>query len=157
MQIRLWVWSSLSHKTIFLPLRYLHFTPPRARKIVWSHSLARGGGEVKKFLKSTPIIKVGVRMPQNRGSYAIKVCQSPFILQKGKGWLCHTTLHFLWHLSGAYFFQGKNSRATTKGQNRFRIFSSFSHFSALFQNFSPRTFPFKTKGFSSRRTKDKKR
>ena len=47
----------------------------------------------------------------------------------------------------------KYQRATTKGQNRFRISHTSSHF---FQNFSPRAFPFKTKGFSSRRTKEKK-
>ena len=35
--------------------------------------------------------------------------------------------------------------------------SHFSHFFVLFQKFSPRTLPFKTKGFSSRRTKEKKR
>ena len=53
--------------------------------------------------------------------------------------------------------QGKYKRATTKGQNRFRIFHTFRHFFTLFHNFSPRTFPFKTKGFSSRRIKEKKR
>ena len=36
-------------------------------------------------------------------------------------------------------------------------FHTFSHFLALFQNFSPRTFHLKTKGFSSRRTKEKKK
>ena len=36
----------------------------------------------------------------------------------------------------------KNQRATTKGQNRFRIFTLFTIFT-LFHNFSPRTFPFK--------------
>ena len=48
-------------------------------------------------------------------------------------------------------------KATTKGQNRFRIFHTFSRFFTLFQKFSPRTFPLKTKGFSSMRTKEKKR
>ena len=34
----------------------------------------------------------------SRGSYALKVCESPFILQKGKGFFIHTTPHFM-----AYF------------------------------------------------------
>ena len=53
-------------------------------------------------------------------------------------------------------YQGKTKGQQLKGQNRFIIFHNFSHFFTLFQNFSPRTFPFKTKGFSSRRTKEKK-
>ena len=54
-------------------------------------------------------------------------------------------------------YQGKTKGQQLKRQNRFIIFHSFSHFFRLFHNFSPRTFPFKTKGFSSRRTKEKKR
>ena len=49
------------------------------------------------------------------------------------------------------FKSEKNERATTKGQDRFRIFTLFHTFQN-FQNFSSRTFPFKTKGFSSMRT-----
>ena len=49
--------------------------------------------------KSGPYaIKVGVCMPQQSGSHAIKVCESPFVLQKGMGLLCHTAPHFI-----AYF------------------------------------------------------
>ena len=47
-------------------------------------------------------------------------------------------------------------RATTKGQNRFIILGTFWHFLALFQNFSPRTFPFKTKGLAQGRQKRRK-
>ena len=36
-------------------------------------------------------------------------------------------------------------------------FHTFSHFFTLFQTFSPRTFPFKAKGFSSMRTKEKRK
>ena len=53
--------------------------------------------------------------------------------------------------------QRKTKGQQLKGQNRFIIVHTFSHFLALFQNFSPKTFPFKTKGFCSRRTKEKKR
>ena len=58
---------------------------------------------------------------------------------------------------GAFNQRKTSKRATTKGQNRFIIFRTFSHFFTLFHNFSPRDFPFKTKGFSSMRTKEKKR
>ena len=47
------------------------------------------------------------------------------------------------------------SQGKTKGQQlKGKIVSEFSHFFALFQNFSPRTFPFRTKGFCSTRTKE---
>ena len=59
-----------------------------------------------------------------------------------------------YHTKGcSHSSQRKTKGATTKGQNRFRIFHTFSH---TFSEFSPRTFPFKTKGFSSMRTKEKK-
>ena len=50
-------------------------------------------------------------------------------------------------------FQGKTKGQQLKG----KIASWFSHFFTLFQTFFPRTFPFKTKGFSWMRTKEKKR
>ena len=53
-------------------------------------------------------------------------------------------------------FPGKTKGRQLKG----KIVSEFSHFFAIvhiFQKFSPRTFLFKTKGFSLRRTKEKKR
>ena len=50
----------------------------------------------------------------------------------------------------------ENQRATTKGQNRFIISHTFSEIFTPFHNFSPRPFPFKTKGFSSRRTMRRK-
>ena len=52
--------------------------------------------------------------------------------------------------------QGKTKGQQLKGKivSNFHTFRTFSHF---FKNFSPRTFPFKTKGFSSIRTKEKKR
>ena len=56
--------------------------------------------------------------------------------------------------------QRGNIREKLKGNNEraksFQNFHAFSEFFTLFHNFSPRTFPFKTKG-SSRRTKEKKR
>ena len=47
-------------------------------------------------------MKVGVRTPYNRGSYAIKVHKSPFLFHQGKGLLRDTTL-ILWHIFGACF------------------------------------------------------
>ena len=58
------------------------------------------------------------------------------------------------------FHSEKNLRATTKGQNRFIIFHTFSEFFTLFHNFSSGTFPFKTKGLAQgeqKRRKDNKR
>ena len=43
--------------------------------------------------------------------------------------------------------KGNNQRAKS-----FHNFHNFSHFFTLFQNFSPGTFPFKTKGVSAIRT-----
>ena len=52
----------------------------------------------------------------------------------------------------------KQFQRKIKGQQlKGKIFHTFSHLFALFQTFSMRTFPFKTKGFSSMRTKEKKR
>ena len=47
--------------------------------------------------------------------------------------------------------KGNNQRAPS-----FHNFYTFSQFFTFSHHFSPRTFPFKTKGFSSRRTKEKK-
>ena len=59
---------------------------------------------------------------------------------------------------GIPIWVGANNQGKTKGQQlKGKIVSEFSHFFALFQTFSPRTSPFKTKGFSSMRTKEKKR
>ena len=58
-------------------------------------------------------------------------------------------------------FCWEENQGKTKGQElKGKIVSEFSHFLHFFthfQNFSPRTFPFKTNGFSSIRTKEKKR
>ena len=48
-------------------------------------------------------IKVGVRTAQMSGLCAIRVCESSFILQKGKGFLCPTTPHCMAYF-GAIFF-----------------------------------------------------
>ena len=61
-------------------------------------------------------------------------------------------------------FQGKIQGQQLKGKivsEFFFVFKQFSHFFTHFQNFSPRAFPFKTMGFSSRgeqkrRNKNKK-
>ena len=54
----------------------------------------------------------------------------------------------------AFLSKGGFQRKTKGQQLKGKIVSEFF---TLFHNFSPRTFPFKTKGFSSRRTKEKKR
>ena len=57
-------------------------------------------------------------------------------------------------------YQRKTKGQQLKGKivsEIFTLFHTFSHFLALFHNFSPGTFPFKTKGFSSIRTKEKKK
>ena len=55
------------------------------------------------------------------------------------------------------FSQGKTKGQQLKGKIVSDFFTLFSHFFTLFQNFPPRTFPSKAKGFSSMRTKEKKR
>ena len=51
-----------------------------------------------------------------------------------------------------HFCRGAGPREKLKGKIVSEIFTLFHYFSRFFHNFSPRTFPFKTKGFSSRRT-----
>ena len=61
----------------------------------------------------------------------------------------------------AFFFSASSQRKTKGQELKGKLVSYFSHFfrtfSKHFQNLSPRTFPFKTKGFSTMRTKEKKR
>ena len=71
---------------------------------------------------------------------------------------CHlSVLNYLFNFISDGGYTCENHGKPKGQQLKGKIVSEFSHFFALFQNFSSRTFPFKTKGFSSMRTKEKKR